>query len=70
MAIATNAFAIVQSRCTRIHPGRTLLYGRVDLIDDPSGNPVVIEVELIDPQLSLRDAPESADLLASAIVEL
>jgi len=30
----------------------------------------VIEVELIDPQLSLRDAPESADLLASAIVEL
>lgn len=45
-----------------------LLYARVDLLDD-SGEPVLLELELIEPSLFLDHAgPEAAERLAAAIV--
>jgi hypothetical protein len=44
-----------------------LLYARVDLVHDPRGGPVVLEVELIEPQLYLAFAPDGAERLASGI---
>ncbi|MBX3168866.1 MAG: hypothetical protein KF760_15765 [Candidatus Eremiobacteraeota bacterium] len=47
-------------------PFPDLLYARVDLIPDPEGRPVLLELELIEPQLFLREHPESAPVLARA----
>ncbi|MET7423857.1 hypothetical protein [Dactylosporangium sp. NPDC005555] len=44
-----------------------LLYARVDLLPTPSGDPVVIEVELTEPSLFLTTAGGAADRLARAI---
>lgn len=44
-----------------------LVYARVDLIDDDLANPLVIEVELIDPNLSLGLSPAATSALADAI---
>jgi len=44
-------------------------YGRVDLIADPNGAPTVLEVELIDPYLSLDLVPAAAGRMARAILE-
>ena len=44
-----------------------LLYARVDLLPDESGDPVVIELELTEPSLWLSSAPGSADRFAAAI---
>jgi hypothetical protein len=43
-------------------------YGRVDLISGPSGAPLVLEVELIDPYLSLDMEPAAATTLAKAVL--
>lgn len=48
-------------------PFPDLLYARVDLIPDPEGMPVLLELELIEPQLFLREHPEGAQLLARAL---
>ncbi len=47
-------------------PFPDLLYARVDLIPNPEGHPVLLELELIEPQLFLREHPEGAPLLARA----
>jgi hypothetical protein len=44
-----------------------LLYARVDLVSGPDGRSVLMELELTEPQLYLRDAPGSADRMAAAI---
>ncbi|HZT67099.1 MAG TPA: hypothetical protein VFA11_15025 [Acidimicrobiales bacterium] len=44
-----------------------LVYSRVDLIRDRTGEPLVIEVELIDPYLSLSLSPGAPATLASAL---
>lgn len=44
-----------------------LLYGRVDMLRDEQGKPVLLELELIEPNLYLGAAPEAAERLASAI---
>jgi glutathione synthase/RimK-type ligase-like ATP-grasp enzyme len=46
----------------------SLLYSRVDLIPDDAGNPVVLEVELIEPSLFFAHAPGSVETFADAIV--
>ena len=46
-----------------------LLYSRVDLVADGTGAPLVLEVELIDPYLSLSDEPAAADDLAGAMAQ-
>ena len=60
-AVAADAMAAV--------PGGAgaLLYSRVDLIGGREA-PLVMELELIEPELFLTHAPGSADLLAKAVV--
>jgi hypothetical protein len=43
-------------------------YARVDVAPAPDGNPVVLEIELIDPSLFLDRVPRSADRFASVLV--
>jgi hypothetical protein len=43
------------------------LYARVDLIPDPEGRPKLLELEVIEPQLFLLEAPETAVALAEAL---
>ena len=43
-------------------------YCRVDLLDGPSGDPLVLEVELVDPSLFLDLAPGAAGRFAAEIV--
>jgi glutathione synthase/RimK-type ligase-like ATP-grasp enzyme len=43
-----------------------LLYARVDLVPGPAG-PVVMELELVEPDLYLATAPGAADRLAEAV---
>ncbi len=44
-----------------------LLYARVDLIDDTQGNPVVLELELVEPSVFLVTCPSAATRFAEAI---
>jgi hypothetical protein len=42
------------------------LYGRVDLVEGPTGEPCLIELELIEPNLYLVEHPPAAAALAEA----
>lgn len=44
------------------------LYARVDLVASDAGDPLVIELELIEPSLYLDVAPRGADVLAKAML--
>lgn len=44
------------------------LYARIDLITDLEGNPALIELELIEPNLYLKTNRTAADRLANAVV--
>jgi hypothetical protein len=44
------------------------LYARVDLVRDEQGLPVLLELELIEPRLYLRQAPGSAERFAAAVL--
>jgi hypothetical protein len=44
-----------------------LLYARVDLVPGPLGEPLVIELELLEPSLFLAFVPGAADRLAAAM---
>lgn len=57
----------VAQRALAAVPGGPPLYARVDLIDDVEGNPVVLELELIEPSLFFAFDPPAADRLAAAI---
>jgi hypothetical protein len=46
----------------------TPLIARVDMLRDPGGRPVLLELEAIEPNLYFEHAPEAADRLADAIV--
>lgn len=48
--------------------GSTLLYARVDLVPGPAGDPVLIELELVEPNLYLNVHPGTAERLAEAIL--
>jgi glutathione synthase/RimK-type ligase-like ATP-grasp enzyme len=51
-------------------PGTPPLYGRVDLVGGPDGEPTVIELELIEPALYLHVAgPEEAERFAAHLAE-
>ena len=47
--------------------GATPLFARVDLVPGPDGEPVVMELEAIEPCLYLHESPQTADRLAEAI---
>lgn len=65
LQVAETTFRLVADRTTE-----PISYGRVDLVPGPGGRPVVIEVELIDPVLSLVAYPGSADALAATLGRL
>jgi glutathione synthase/RimK-type ligase-like ATP-grasp enzyme len=44
-----------------------LLYARVDLARDAAGAPLLMELELVEPTLFLKDHPEACERLAAAI---
>lgn len=45
-----------------------LLYGRVDMLRGGDGDPVLLELELVEPNLYLGQAPKAASRLADAIL--
>jgi len=62
LAVAERAIEVVSR-----HFYHQPLYSRVDLVPDGAGTPLVLEVELIDPYLSLDVDTEAAVKLATAI---
>jgi glutathione synthase/RimK-type ligase-like ATP-grasp enzyme len=48
--------------------GRPPLYARVDAVRDAAGNPVLMELELIEPNFYFELAPGAAERLAGAVV--
>ncbi|EXG79608.1 ATP-grasp domain-containing protein [Cryptosporangium arvum] len=46
------------------------LYGRIDLVLDDTGSPIVMEAELIEPHLFLEHGPGAADRLLTAVKDL
>ena len=65
LAVAAQTVAFVVDQL-----GYQLPYGRIDLVTGPEGNPLVLEVELIDPYLSLDIEPLAAGRFAEALVTL
>jgi hypothetical protein len=61
--LAADILAAVQRRFST-----TPLYARVDLIPDAASEPVLLELELIEPALYLSAAPGAAERLAGAII--
>jgi glutathione synthase/RimK-type ligase-like ATP-grasp enzyme len=51
-----------------VDPARPLLYARVDFLRDADGQPRLMELELVEPSLFLRHGPETAGLLADALI--
>ena len=47
--------------------GSDLLYARVDLVRDPGGKPVLMEIELVEPDLYLEHHPEAPAAFARAV---
>ncbi|MBX9689994.1 MAG: hypothetical protein K2X27_25005 [Candidatus Obscuribacterales bacterium] len=45
----------------------TPLYARVDLLRDRNNKPLLMELELVEPSLFLKNSPKSAELFADAI---
>jgi O-ureido-D-serine cyclo-ligase len=58
----------VGARTLRAIPFKTPLYARVDLIRDQQGEPVVLELEMIEPSLFFPFAAGSAERFAAAVV--
>ena len=50
--------------------GHNPAYGRVDMARDNDGQWVVMELELIEPELWLREEPSSAEIFAAAIARM
>lgn len=57
----------VAQRALAAVPGGPPLYARVDLIDDVDDNPVVLELELIEPSLFFAFDPRAAERLAETV---
>jgi O-ureido-D-serine cyclo-ligase len=49
--------------------GASPLYARIDLIRNPQGEPVVLELELTEPSLYFVHAPDAANRFADALLE-
>ncbi len=62
LGAARDVMAAVQAEV-----GQPLLYARVDCVAGPIGEPLLGEVEIVDPSLLLRFAPSAASRMAEAI---
>jgi O-ureido-D-serine cyclo-ligase len=58
----------VAEAALRAMPFPSLLYARIDLIEDERGAPVVLELELTEPSLFFAQGPGSAERFAKAIL--
>ncbi|HJV23836.1 MAG TPA: hypothetical protein VJ570_14125 [Holophagaceae bacterium] len=58
----------VAEAALRAMPFPSLLYARIDLIEDEVGSPVVLELELTEPSLFFAQGPGSAERFAKAIL--
>lgn len=58
----------VAEAALRALPHPALLYARVDLLDDGTGRPLLLELELTEPSLFFAQAPGSAERFARAIL--
>jgi glutathione synthase/RimK-type ligase-like ATP-grasp enzyme len=47
--------------------GEPTLYARVDVVADESGSPVIMEFELVEPELFLRFSPDAVERLSDGI---
>lgn len=63
-----NERHVAAAACAAL-PFERLLYARIDLIRDRSGEPVVLELELAEPSLFFNHAPGSAERFAAALLE-
>lgn len=66
--LANNPEEAAFARLTLHAAGYPYLYARVDVIHDEDGALRLMELELVEPSLSLRSAPWTAQRLADAIV--
>ncbi|WP_034521371.1 ATP-grasp domain-containing protein [Actinomadura rifamycini] len=68
-AVATAAELDVARRALAAVPGAPdLLYARVDLVPGPDGAPVVLELELAEPNLFLAHGDDAVGVLAKAML--
>ncbi len=58
----------VAEAALRAMPFPTLLYARIDLIEDEAGRPVILELELTEPSVFFAQGPGSAERFAKAIL--
>jgi O-ureido-D-serine cyclo-ligase len=63
-----DAERLVAAAACAAMPFEPLLYARVDLIRDPAGAPVLLELELTEPSLFLAHAPGAAERLVQALL--
>jgi hypothetical protein len=63
LAVAERAMGVIARRFDG-YP----VYGRVDLVSGVAGEPLVLEIELIDPYLSLDLGAGGAAMLAAALL--
>ena len=68
--VPTEAELEIARRVLTMVPGgaKRLLYARVDVVPGPTGEPLLLELELTEPGLFLRFAEGAADRLADAII--
>lgn len=66
--VASEQQLVVARAALEAVPEAELLYARVDLIDDLNNEPVVLELELIEPSLFFAFEPATAEVLAEAIL--
>lgn len=65
-ALAKRVLGLVQSNLELSKP---LLYARLDFIEDKSGMPLLLELEITEPSLSLPLTPKSVDFFVQSIIE-
>ncbi|MEU9466741.1 hypothetical protein AB0D78_08785 [Streptomyces avermitilis] len=60
--------AVAESALAAVPNAPELLYARVDLVDDEKGRPVVMELELVEPNLFLWLHPDSLPMVVEAVI--
>ena len=65
MAIAAPEAEVAERAVAAV--GRPLLYGRIDVTALPDGSPCVMELELIEPSLFLRQCPDACERFVRAV---
>ncbi|MFE9993716.1 ATP-grasp domain-containing protein [Streptomyces avermitilis] len=63
-----DELAVAESALAAVPEAPELLYARVDLVDDEKGRPVVMELELVEPNLFLWLHPNSLPVVVDAVI--